>query len=468
MTDTLLSYAIVHDPDPLLIGGKASFTLAVSNPSRRYITCTSIAVTLPVGTNARDLIADAGSIQYGNYDGWTVTPQGGTINLIPSGGSATIGPDGIAFTFSNVEINDQPGTATISIAETAAADKGAAQLGNALLPVAKFPDSFHLSELLVQPVAVAAGGTVLLVWTGFDEPGCTYTIDYQPGDDVGTAVSKQVAAIGPLTSEPLTRRGGVTFTLTATIQLPGDDTPLVIQRQATATVATLSIDVQAMPPAVPVGGLVLLKWRAANAKSCMLEDGTTVDAVGEKYYCVRRDATFVVRAFDAAGNMIDGSAYVNIDPGIVATETGLNLTGAAGTAGRDGHSYQASSGDTGGPGGPVSATTTQPALDPVGRQRVILLTVVGGAGGKGGDGVFSPMPGGGTGTPGNGGPGGSASLDLTLDSSAGASAQYILDVRGGAGGAGGYTALGESQYGNPGAPGSAAISLNGQPLTVIQ
>ena len=151
--DTLLTYALQTDPDPPRIGGGAGLTLIVSNMARHPITCTKIVLTIPVGTGARDLVADTTALQTTKPFGWNVDQSGGTITFHCEAGAA-IGSDGLSFGILDLEINDQPGTAMLDIDETAARDGGLFQTGSTGIEVAKFPAEFHLGELTANPVVV--------------------------------------------------------------------------------------------------------------------------------------------------------------------------------------------------------------------------------------------------------------------------------------------------------------------------
>ncbi|HTD33569.1 MAG TPA: hypothetical protein VK665_07920, partial [Candidatus Elarobacter sp.] len=81
---TLLSYAFLTEPNPLQAGTSATLTLVVSNSGREIVTVESVTVTLPVGTNAKDLIASADGIVTQPQSGWSVAQSGGSFTLTPN------------------------------------------------------------------------------------------------------------------------------------------------------------------------------------------------------------------------------------------------------------------------------------------------------------------------------------------------------------------------------------------------
>ena len=476
----LLDYAFEPVPDPLQVDGEASFTLVVSNPGRQAVTCSAIVVSLPVGAAAKDLIAGADGIETHAPPGWNVTQEGGAFTLTPASGDGAIGPAGIAFIFTAMRVNGQPGTAAIGVDEKAAVGGGPMQQHLTVVAVAKFPAGFALSDLTADPERVTAPGDTRLMWMGADDPAFSYLLEYEPSND-GNLVRVPVDPVGPFHATNLTRSGSVTFTLIATIALPGLDVPLKVPRQVTVTVDALSVAVRVEPPEVPPNGLVRLSWQASNAAGCRLGDGTTAPASGEKFYLVQRDRAFTVTAFDDLGNEIQQQAHVTVDPTIVANDPGHTVIGDRGDAGRRGSQWQefygpdlnSMLGGDGGRGRDATLSLSLPPLDPVGRRRVIPITVIGGQGGAGGPGGDSSTGYSQIGPGGNGGRGGDAALFFTLDKKGDGTAQYVITVRGGAGGDPGKPAVGPQLDGSAdppvpqsGQPGSASINLNGEPLTI--
>jgi hypothetical protein len=474
--DTLLTYALQADPDPPRIGGAAGLTLIVSNMARHPITCTKIVLTIPVGTGARDLVADTTALQTTKLFGWNIDQSGGTITFHCEAGAA-IGDDGLSFGILDLAINDQPGTAKLDIDETAARDGGQSQTGSTAIEVAKFPAEFHLGELTANPVVVAGGGSTTLMWTGSVD--ATYTIEYQPHDD-GTIVQQPVGAVGPYAATDLRRGAGVIFTLTATTSQPGSDEPLVVQRQVAVEVDVLSLQVAVEPPSVGPGGLVRLRWNAPNANHCVLDDGSVQPAVGSVYYVVSADREFTVLAYAPGGGSLQAQAAVTVETSIVPTEPGYSIVGAQGPVGGHGANgsglwSDTSDGGPGGVGGDGILQQSLPPLDTIGHGRVIPIQLTGGKGGTGGaGGIWTPWPRQdpfGIRNSGQGGQGGRAVLDVTLDHQNATPAQYIVTMTPGPGGDGGPGQKGGTQtriWGQPGSQGpsgSISATIDGLPLT---
>src|SRR6202030_1163652 len=126
---------------------------------------------------------------------------------------------------SNVAVNDQPGTTSIAIDETAAVGGGAPTTSSTSLPVAKFPVQFSLSDLVVTPPEVAFGGDASVMWSGTKADQATYMLQYP-----GVAPFK-VSNVGPYPASNLTIFPAV-FTLTVSLTVPGQDQPLIVQKQA--------------------------------------------------------------------------------------------------------------------------------------------------------------------------------------------------------------------------------------------
>src|SRR3954464_4882267 len=94
--DTLLSYALLTDPDPLQAGASgAILTLVISNSGNAIVTVSSLVVTFLAGSNAKDLVPTpgaGGSIPPQAPTGWGLNNESGSITLTPSGSAGQIGP----------------------------------------------------------------------------------------------------------------------------------------------------------------------------------------------------------------------------------------------------------------------------------------------------------------------------------------------------------------------------------------
>jgi hypothetical protein len=452
---TLLAYAFLADPDPLQAGGMATLTLIVSNPAGQVVTVGSIVVTLPVGTNAKDLTADASGIQSQLPPGWGIGQSGGELTLRPTTPEAArVAGSGLAFVFARIQLNAEPGTVAVAIDETASsAAEPAPTPRTATLTLDKFPRQFALGGLSVAPLRVEPGGSATLTWSGSP---ADYALYYDPGS---APVDLRVGSAGPYVATDLQRPAGVTFTLRVSVTVPGQDLPLLLQRQVHVDVAAVTIDnFQASPPTVGPHGLTRLSWRTSNAASVTLDPGNqAVPASGARYVIVAPGAgPFTLTA---RGSQPRWSAQqqrtVSIDPAIVATEAGYVQTGRKGDDGVDGPGGwpRGTNGTDGQPGKDASLTARIPPLDPSSRPaRVLPIRVTGGDGGRGGEGGRGGYLGG---NGGNGRPGGNATAHLTIDDTL-PPVQYLVQAAGGKGGGGGKGGKAGIAFDNPGKDGVGA------------
>lgn len=466
---TLLSYGLRRDPDPLQAGGVATLTLVMSNGGDEAVTCTSIELLLPVGTDASNLIANGASITTRPAPGWTIGIIGGLITFTASKGGAVIEGEPLIFTI-GITVNGAPGTTTVTLQETASSN-GKTQAPRATTwTLDKFPADFSLSDLMTVPQGVDAvgfGDILQLTWlaTG-TRVSCN--LDYLPAND-GPSQSLPVPnapADGAFQTVPLTRDGDIVFTLTAKVSVLGRDNPLVAQSQLVVAMKTLSLSVVAVPPTVGVNGLVRFQWYAPNSTECRLEDGTRLPPSGIGYFVLQASRKFTVFASGGNGQMREQAVDVTVDPSIVPTEAAHATQGGTGGTGSQGTvcngdnidpSCTPSAGGTGGRGGDTILSGSMPPLDSSGRPgRVIAIALTGGAGGTGGMGgcfegfggnPINPQP------SGQGGDGGNAVVDITLDAANQAPAQYIVTLAGGPPGGGGASGDGSSTAG-PGSPGA--------------
>jgi hypothetical protein len=464
-SNTLLTYVFFLEPDPLQVSAAAILTLVVSNSSRQAITCSSIQVMLPVGTNAKDLIVSGAQIETKVPDGWSASSDGGVITLTPSGDAGKIEGAGITFVIVTAT-NGEPGTAPVSIAEMASSPSQPSQPRTATFAMAKAPAQFRLSELIVtapQDHDVPEGGTATLMWTG-QGAGVTYTMSYPPADS-GPPVNDNVGSTGPYTSRPLTRTGSVTFTLTASVTVPGQDQPLIVQRQQTVSIIeALSLDVDVVPAVVGVNGLVRLRWNAQNADYCLLDDKTQVPASGMRYFILRKLRIFKVTAV-ANSKVKTVQRAADVDAAIKPTVGGYSAQGDPGRSGLAGRICDGSSGsgctptagESGWTGGPAVLRGQWPALANTRAAPVIPVVVTGGRGGDGGPGGWREGSGG-TKTDvqasGYGGSGGNATLGVTLDGP-GEPTQYIIQI-----------SAGQPGDGGGGTAGTASATIDGVPVTL--
>ena len=452
----LLTYGLEVNPDPLQAGSRAEMILVMSNASADTIACRSIQLTFPVGTDATDL-ADGAPVAAKPPPGWTVNTDtsGGIVTFTAPGGSAEIGGDGLVFAIVTTA-NAEPGTATVTLVETASDSDDPPRQRSGTFAVDKFPADFSLGDLTSVPVDkldIAYGQPAQLNWTAIGA-GVTCKLDYQPAES-GAPISIDVPNIpdgGSFQTGPLTRSEGVTFTLTAKVHILDQDNPLVRQSQLTLTVEALSLTMSVLPAAIGPNGLTLLQWHAPNANHCTLDDGSILPPSGARYIVLRSTHLFTVAAVSADGQVREQQATVTVDPSIVATEPGHVLNGLPGAPGQ-------LFGGVGGHGGNADLKICLPPLFVAGNPgRVIPILLTGGDGGAGGTGGPFNTPGS---APGSGGAGGDAILTASWDSSLLPPAQYLVTLIPGDGGNAGVSWIRQAG-GSPGAMGTASATIDGE------
>ena len=467
-TTPLLTYAFLPSPNPLAASGAAQLTLVVSNSTSQQVTVSSIVVDLRVGVNAKDLTASADGIGTVLQPGWSAAQSGGVFTFTPSTpADAMVGARGLTFVFTDITVNDQPGSVAIGIGEEASAHARPKTYRSAQIALAKFPPAFALSDLTVSPTSVTPGSPVTLGWSG---SAATYELSYDP--DGNGPQQQPVGQSGSFTAKNLSAPI-VVFTLTATVIVAGEDDPLIVQRLAVVTVAEATLTFTALPSIVAPNGVVKLAWQTTSTSSRTLAPGgTSLAAEGFAYVIVPRTTTFTLTAIEAGtGRRREQQQSITVDPTIVATST-IDLIGQPpGTPGLSFPYTYTGEGPPAGPGGPggnIGDVVQQLGpLDVDGSsQSVVAIVYRGGAGGAGGAGSsvvtnelgINDLPG----APGGpGGKGGDAGA-LTLQLSASGQPQQLIVIldpaTGGAGGAGGtgvvnYRAGNNGANGQPGAAG---------------
>lgn len=261
---TLLEYALWTDPFPLTVGAESTLTLTVSSRNKQKVTCTKIVVTIPVGTNAKDLAASS-DIRWERVEGWDVVASGGMFTLMPQGGTTTFADHGVDLLFTNIVVNDQTGTAALTIREWTAVEgeTPAERKGTILVP--KFPEQFHVGPLEVQPKSIAAGDTAQLMWSG--SAHATYVLAYNGGNGYR---EYDVGNIGPFRAQNLTLSPHVFFTLKVTYVPPGEKTPLELKRTAHIDVAPAKPVITSFTGTMAGERQARLSWATTNADSCRL------------------------------------------------------------------------------------------------------------------------------------------------------------------------------------------------------
>ena len=449
----LLSYAVHTTPDPLQASPQtgdpslATLTIVVSNSTGRYINCQSISFGFLQGTNARDLFADSTGISTVAPAGWTITQQGSVFTARPkTPQDGQIGPGSLVFMLFNIKVNQEPGTTPMMITEVTTTSGGSTSTGTQTINLAKFPPQFFVAPLQASPLNVAVGQSTMLMWSGTG--GATYVIQYADADGNIVTIAHPkgepdlpLPSTGSYTVDDLQANPTV-FTLVVTMQLPGNDSPLQVQRQVIVTVAQLTLNFEVAPPSVAPNGVTKLSWHTTQATSCVLDPGhKSVPVNGHQYVVVTQGTIYTLTAY---GNSVSRQAQITVttDSTIVPTET-VSAVGQNGQPGYPGMDGSGTSGGRGGEGWPGSNISRVCTLDPSSEpSKVLLIDASGGTGGAGGAGGNNPHgPGGDGGYGGDGGNGGA--ITLTFETGADTPAGLIVVSRGGRGGAGGAGGTGK-------------------------
>jgi DNA-binding beta-propeller fold protein YncE len=260
----LLDYTFLTDPDPLQASTPARLTLVISDGTNTAIDCTYVAVTFPTGVNAKDLTADPNGIATVAPSGWTIEQNGGTFTLTPvTPDRGRIGRDAVAFVFSGVAVNDEPGECGVQIDENAQTSSEPAGDRYGVLRLSKFPAQFSVSDMTATPTEVPSGGSTTLMWSGSP---ANYTLYYDP-DGLGQQ-HYGVGQFGPYPVSNLTNGAGVSFTLVVQYTLPGSAQILTLQRQCQVAVAVPLPSITEFTGTVgnlfTSGETVALTWAAAG------------------------------------------------------------------------------------------------------------------------------------------------------------------------------------------------------------
>jgi hypothetical protein len=309
--DTLLSYALYIEPNPLQVDTKAVLTLVVSNSSRHDIACKKLQVTLPVGTNARDLIVSGKGIETQVPKDWSASSDGnGVVTLTPKGDAGTFKGQSVSFIIAT-KTNHEPGTATVRIDETASSPSQPSATRSTTIPVPKFPTQFQLGDLSATPTEVPFGGYTSLMWRGASwtvgTPPKTVTVPTYNLQYPGTK-SFEVPAVGPYKAKNLKILPAV-FTLTVSLAVPGQDAPMTVQRQVTVTeTPKLHIsDFTASKTTLSGDDKLVLKWETQLATSLTLalaQIPGSVDVTGHSGCTISGNGSPPLVVSDTAGKQL--------------------------------------------------------------------------------------------------------------------------------------------------------------------
>jgi microcystin-dependent protein len=289
MSDTLLSYAVSTDPDPLQVSPttgaptEATLTIVVSNNTHQYIECTSLSFSFLQGTLAKDLFSDSTGIASSAPSGWSITQNGVLFTAKPNSSSdGKIGPDGLPFVLSSIKVNEQVGTTDMTITEVTTKGTGALDY-----PLAKFPLQFNVGPLTADPPTINAGESTTLSWSG--SSGATYVLQYLDKD--GNTVT--ITHVKNEPTQPLPSTGtytiddvevDTTFYLLVSLTVPGQDEPLTATRFFPVIVAPLPPHIDYFRPqgctdedCIIYASEFVLEWQIENATGMQL---TATDSTG--------------------------------------------------------------------------------------------------------------------------------------------------------------------------------------------
>jgi hypothetical protein len=354
----LLAYAVSTIPDPLQASPSdgdpslATLIVDVSNKTSGMIECTSISFNFIAGTGAKDLFPNATGIGTTVPDGWQIQPEGSGFKatpLTPAKGRVT--SQGLTFTLSNIKVNQQTGTADMTITEVRGPH---GDIGKLIVPLAKFPYRFEVGDLTVDKPNVKQGESVTLHWNG--SSGATYELQYDDAEGNTVTISHPkgdslhaLPANGSYTVENLqpvaNEKTETVFTMLVTMEGSGDDHPPSMQRQVTVTVAPAKPQIKLFQGEIKFTSgapVLVLKWNTDNAEYCELTgnsnrlkasstDGSYTIDLKEPEDLSR---TYELTARNNAGASAKSSLKLNLRPTLIKS---IPLPGAAGVAvSRDG------------------------------------------------------------------------------------------------------------------------------------
>jgi len=256
---TLLDYEVSTDPEQLQASppdGNPSYgtvTIVVTNPSTTTpVLVQQILFSVPIGSDAADLTMAATAsgilVTASPSTQWRIAQTAaGVFTATPLPGFGTVTGTGLAFRLSNIVLNQQVGTALLTVRETSAAapagKKPTPAPSTAVFRLPKFPYGFFVSHLAASAPQVADGGTVTLTWVGSDGP--TYTLLYD-------GASVDITGVRTWTSPALSH--DTTFILRASAQLGGETVTESLSVTVTVADPSLTVHDLTVQTTATVGG----------------------------------------------------------------------------------------------------------------------------------------------------------------------------------------------------------------------
>jgi hypothetical protein len=275
---TLLHYKLTTQPFPLQAnapGGSAEATLTVvaSNPNPSTpVTLQGVSITLLVGPDASELTADASGVGPVAPPFWKLHETKKSDHAVeyvfwPEDGHGAVGGQGLAFIFSHIRPNRQPGPTTVTVTEGSAGNPTT----GLLLP--KFPSTWGEVSFSASPADVLMGGSTTLGWSG--PAGATYTIEYSTGD--GAVVNLPPAgqpAFGSSGQWLVSQLDQTTvFTLEVSETIEGQPYQAQQQKTVTVDVPAPTLLLTATPTVIDVLDRqpVQLQWTTTNASTLKID-----------------------------------------------------------------------------------------------------------------------------------------------------------------------------------------------------
>ncbi len=242
-SNTLLAYALDVLPDPLQVSPPigntvyAALTFSISNNSTTAVSLSKLQFQLPIGTLAQDLTASStGVICSASPDGvWDISiDANGLCTATPSSGvPVVVTTEGIIMQLYNIAVNQQTGTISISVNETAGNSGSTPTVQSASFNVAKFPYGFYFTNFTANATQVADQGTVILTWEGSDYK-TSYSIT------AGGSAPVDVTNVRTWTSPALTN--DTTFILTASATSFGETVTTTLSTTVIVSNPELSVE----------------------------------------------------------------------------------------------------------------------------------------------------------------------------------------------------------------------------------
>lgn len=240
-----------------------------SDPDSNPVDITSIAISIPFGTAASDLTPKPAAAP-SQLNGWTVTrdvdeKKGEVVfTFTPPSSPFSVTDTALAFTFDNLTVNEQPGSASLGVTENGSTP------GKPDLLLTKFPSDWgtvNLTSNPSPPILAYGSNELTLSWSG--PSTATYTLQFYTTQ--GGSVNTPVDPVGTYPGNddpPIVLTEDTTFYLQVTDNHVNP--PASAQAELTATVIPpppqiLSFSADLALDADQQGWSITFKWETLNA-----------------------------------------------------------------------------------------------------------------------------------------------------------------------------------------------------------